>query len=502
MTLSEAEAHPGVNLPVGSGLPRRLLKRIIARFTRFLVHHQIPFYSEVGAALRDELAVQAGLRSELEALTSRLEGQFAERQSRDEEIWAALSSGSDRLESQGREFWEAIAAQATHFESTGSDLWAAISAQAAHFDASGADLWSAIEAQTKQVDESAADLWSVINDRWEALIEVRGRLDNLGLAIGRNQEYAEQQTTALKLHVDLMQRQAFARHHEGVGELRTELVEMSLKLADLRQRMDAGASELRRRQAIVDTLLDGVRKSLPEPVSRDALAKLPGAMELMYPAFEDIFRGPSRAVGELLSEYLPDVLALDRQGPVVDLGSGRGEWLEILAEAGVDAYGVDMSQDFVDKCQERGLKVVLGDACDHLAGLVERSVSAVTAFHLIEHVGIDRLIQLIDLAVRALEPGGLLIFETPNPDNLVVGSSSFYLDPSHRRPIPPALLAFLLEARGLADVELRLLHPNSTGNLAPPLPNAPWSDDLAPLMEALNARLFGPQDYAVIGRRL
>ena len=502
MTLSDAEAHAGLDLPVASGVPRRSLKRIVARLTWFIVRHQIVFNNEVIGALRDELTVEPRLRIDLEVLASRLEGQLAERQSRDEEIWVALASQTDRLDTQSRELWAAIAAQATHFDATGSDLWAAIGAQTAHFDASAADLWVANQAQTKQVDESAADLWSAINDKWEALIELRGRLDGLGLAIGHNQEYLEQQVTALKLHVDLMQRQAFARHHEGVGELRTELVEISLQLAELRQGVDSGASELRRRQAMVDTLLDEVRRSLPEPVSRDTLANLPGPMELMYPAFEDVFRGSARAVGELLSEYLPDVLALDRQGPLVDLGSGRGEWLEILAAAGVEAYGVDVSQDFVDQCQERGLKVVLADACDHLAGLVERSVSAVTAFHLVEHVGIDRLVQLIDLAVRALEPGGLLIFETPNPDNLVVGSSSFYLDPSHRRPIPPALLAFLLEARGLADVEVRLLHPNSAGNLTTPATTAPWSDDLAPLVEALNTRFFGPQDYAVIGRRL
>ena len=96
----------------------------------------------------------------------------------------------------------------------------------------------------------------------------------------------------------------------------------------------------------------------------------------------------------------------------------------------------------------------------------------------------------------------MLILETPNPDNLVVGSSSFYLDPSHLRPIPPGLLAFLVEARGLADVEIRLLHPNSAGNLASPPLSAPWSADLAPLVAAFNARLYGPQDYAVVGRRL
>ncbi len=312
----------------------------------------------------------------------------------------------------------------------------------------------------------------------------------------------EQQQVALKLQVDFVQRQAFVRHHEGIGDLRTELAEMGLLIGEFHKKLDTGAAELRLRQGAVDLLLNEVRRSLPEPPSPQALEKLPRAMDAMYADFEEVFRGPSVHVTEVVKEYLPDVLALDRHGPIVDLGSGRGEWLELLKDAGVDAYGVDLNQEFVEQCQARGLKVLLADACEHLAGVSERSLSAVTAFHLVENVPIDRVIELIDLSVRALQPGGLLILETPNPENLVVGASSFYVDPSHVRPLPPGLLAFLVEARGLADVETRFLHPNAASNLRPPRDTEPWSGDLAPLVEAINARLYGPQDYAVIGRRL
>ena len=509
MTLSDAEAHAGLGLPVAKGVPRRLLKRLVARVGLFVLRPQVAFNAEVLAALRDQELAASRLSAELGALTAHLDDRLSGLGSRNEELSAVLSAALTAQQDTNTaetttfgELWEAVAAQSAQIDSRSSDLWHAITAQASHFESLNADLWTAVQEQTNQVDSLGADLWSAVNNRWQVLQDLQGRVDDLGLAIGRSQQYLEEQVTALKLHVDLMQRQAFARHHEGLGELRGELVEMSLELAELGQRLDSASSEMRRRQAIVDALLDEVRRSLPAPVPPEALAKLPGAMDLMYPAFEEVFRGPSQSISGLLKDYLPDVLALDRHGPVVDLGSGRGEWLAILADAGVDAYGVDTSHDFVDRCQERGLKVVLADACEHLAGLAERSLSAVTAFHLVEHIGIDRLVQLIDLCVRALEPGGLLIFETPNPDNLIVGSSSFYLDPSHLRPIPPGLLAFLVEARGLADVEVRLLHPNSAGNLVSPSVSAPWSADLAPLVAAVNARLYGPQDYAVVGRRL
>ncbi len=168
----------------------------------------------------------------------------------------------------------------------------------------------------------------------------------------------------------------------------------------------------------------------------------------------------------------------------------------------MDAYGVDLSEDFVDQCLTRGLKVILADVCDHLEGVAERSLSVVTAFHLVEHIPVDRLIHLLDLSVRALEPGGLLILETPNPENLVVGASSFYIDPSHLRPLPPGLLAFLVEARGFARVETRFLHPDTAATLQSPKDSSAWSADLAPLVELINNRLYGPRDYAVIGRRL
>ena len=372
-----------------------------------------------------------------------------------------------------------------------------LEAQAAQLEAQGADLWAAITTHTGQLD--------ALSDLWAAITTHTGQLEALGdlrAAIANTRELLEQQQVALKLQVDLVQRQAFARHHEGIGDLRTELVEMGLLIGEFHKKLDTAAAELRLRQGAVDLLLNEVRRSLPEPLSPQALEKLPRAMDAMYADFEEVFRGPSVHVTEVVKEYLPDVLALDRHGPIVDLGSGRGEWLELLKDAGVDAYGVDLNQEFVEQCQARGLKVLLADACEHLAGVSERSLSAVTAFHLVENVPIDRVIELIDLSVRALQPGGLLILETPNPENLVVGASSFYVDPSHVRPLPPGLLAFLVEARGLADVETRFLHPNAASNLRPPRDTEPWSGDLAPLVEAINARLYGPQDYAVIGRRL
>ncbi len=247
-------------------------------------------------------------------------------------------------------------------------------------------------------------------------------------------------------------------------------------------------------------LLNELRRTLPEPPSVDQLTELPHALDSIYTVFTDVLRGPTRAVKERVREFLPDVLAVGCGGSVVDLGSGRGEWLDLLRESNVDASGVDLNSTFAAECRGRGLDVVLGDARDHLARLPERSVKAITAFHLAEHLPLECLIELIDLSLRALDSGGILIMETANPENLVVGASTFYLDPTHHRPIPPPLLAFLFEARGFGEVETRFLHP-SEAPLSGPSPMSAWSSDMAPLVKVINERLFGARDYAVIGQR-
>ena len=522
--LDEAETHARLGLPIPKGVRHRLLKRVIAKLCWFFLHHQVAFNTEVLAALETLILSETGRGTQLEAQAAQLEAQGAD-------LWAAITTHTGQLEALGdlwaaitthtgqldalSDLWAAITTHTSQLEAQGADLWAAITTHTGQLEALG-DLWAAITTHTSQLEalgdlraaitthhtsqlEALGDLWAAITTHHTSQLEALG---DLRAAIANARELLEQQQVALKLQVDFVQRQAFVRHHEGIGDLRTELAEMGLLIGEFHKKLDTGAAELRLRQGAVDLLLNEVRRSLPEPPSPQALEKLPRAMDAMYADFEEVFRGPSVHVTEVVKEYLPDVLALDRHGPIVDLGSGRGEWLELLKDAGVDAYGVDMNQEFVEQCQARGLKVLLADACEHLAGVSERSLSAVTAFHLVENVPIDRVIELIDLSVRALHPGGLLILETPNPENLVVGASSFYVDPSHVRPLPPGLLAFLVEARGLADVETRFLHPNAASNLRSPRDTEPWSGDLAPLVEAINARLYGPQDYAVIGRRL
>ncbi|MYM23174.1 methyltransferase domain-containing protein [Duganella sp. FT135W] len=169
-----------------------------------------------------------------------------------------------------------------------------------------------------------------------------------------------------------------------------------------------------------------------------------------YRAFEDRYRGSRDTITQRLRAYQPFVAPLldDSPATALDLGCGRGEWLELLGEYGLAARGIDLDDGMLAACRERGLQVETMDALAALRAAPDGSLALVSAFHLVEHIPFDMVRELIDEALRALRPGGLLILETPNPENLVVGASSFYMDPSHLRPIPPLLLDFAVEHAG------------------------------------------------------
>lgn len=183
-----------------------------------------------------------------------------------------------------------------------------------------------------------------------------------------------------------------------------------------------------------------------------------------YKAFENKFRGDRNLIKSRLQIYLP--FAKKLQGLystpcAVDLGCGRGEWIECLRDIGLLAVGVDMDDGMLATCQRMNLKAVKEDAIAYLKQLPDESQIIVSAFHLVEHLDFEAIQELVQESLRVLSPGGILITETPNPENIVVGSSRFYLDPTHKKPIPPELLSFLPEYYGFKRVKVLRLQESS-----------------------------------------
>jgi SAM-dependent methyltransferase len=213
-------------------------------------------------------------------------------------------------------------------------------------------------------------------------------------------------------------------------------------------------------------------------------------MDALLAAMHARFRGSRELIAERLRVYLPllEQAAAGAIHPVLlDLGSGRGELLELAQQYGWRARGAETNQAFVSECRQRGLDVLREEAVSCMRSLPAGSVRAVAALHLIEHLPFAHFVTLVDEAARVLAPGGVLLLETPNPDNLRVSTCTFHCDPTHQRPLPSAVVTFVVEARGLCRPQVLALHPADTA--ASEAMDAP-----AQLAEWLS----GPQDYAVV----
>ena len=224
-----------------------------------------------------------------------------------------------------------------------------------------------------------------------------------------------------------------------------------------------------------------------------------------YLAFEDRFRGGEEEIRERMEVYLP---RLREAAPVLDLGCGRGEALTLLEEEGVECRGIDSSAAMVRRCSQRGLRVEQGDLPEALAGLEPGSLGGIVSFHVIEHLPPEAVDRLVRLAFAALRPGGILLLETPNPLSVCVTARSFWLDPTHLRPVHPETLRASFEHSGFSSVERLDLRPYPEEERLPEIPldgldgqTLELADRLNRLRDEIDDVLYGHRDYALIGTR-
>jgi SAM-dependent methyltransferase len=258
---------------------------------------------------------------------------------------------------------------------------------------------------------------------------------------------------------------------------------------DLGRWKKAAEKEARRRDSAQDTriaYLEALSSRSTSPSSPN-VASAPTLPESVYALFEERFRGSTVEVAEKQKFYLPFLWNVP--GPVLDAGCGRGEFLRLLKEQGIAARGVDSNSLAVEACRAAGLDVREGDAIDALAAVPPSSLGAVVAFQVVEHWPAAATFRFLAEARRAIAPGGVLVVETVNTDSLSA-MNAFYLDPTHVRPVPPEALRFLCDAAGFRELRVEYRSP---------LPATERLDERSENDARLNAILFGPQDYAVIG---
>lgn len=316
-------------------------------------------------------------------------------------------------------------------------------------------------------------------------------------------------TVLLEHLIDLEERAREERHEHRIRHLEAfmddGLKEVMRHNDALFARVDQKMDRYRRQSTDLVHSLGSALAVVEGSAPADVEALVRSREELSYLELEQRYRGTGAEIEERLSVYL-DRLA--GQEPILDLGCGRGESLELFAARGWQAAGVDGSAEMVEQCRRKGLDARQGDLFDHLAAAAPSSLGAVVSFHVIEHLPVESLDRLVRLAFRALRPSGLLILETPNPLSVVVAARNFWLDPTHRRPVHPETLRLFYELAGFEDIEFLPLRPFAEGERLPQLDlegldsrQRDLADRVNRLRDRLDDVLFGEQDYGLIGRR-
>lgn len=345
-------------------------------------------------------------------------------------------------------------------------------------------------------------------------VEQRARADELNSRLTLVTEASQAHTQrhdALSTQVSALTDELDSRLVSMMNASETQVRETTAQIQEVRDRhadltryseteiatLLSHVQQLRREMALQRAVLAILEDSNQPSTKRDEMAgstaEAHRSLDALYVELEDRFRGSRDDVKNSQTFYLPSVRSAPNPDlPIVDLGCGRGEWLELLREAGANAIGVDTNRVMIDLCRDRGLEVIEQDALSYLGGVPDESLRAVTGFHIIEHLPPETLMLLLDQIMRTLRTGGFVTFETPNPDNLFVGGNYFYLDPSHLHPLPSKLVKLFLESRGFHNVEVIPLHPCAEGRFA--------GDD--EVSKRLNDLFYGPMDYAIVGWKL
>ena len=291
---------------------------------------------------------------------------------------------------------------------------------------------------------------------------------------------------------------------------------------DLAHKRSAEEIELRQSVALITAATHTMKRELErlggaDPAPNDRVAAgppQPTGPDLdayKYVCFEDSFRGSRE---EIMAHQRPYLSYFDGASDVVDVGCGRGEFLSLLHEGGITARGVDANAEAVERCREHGLDATRADALEYLRGQADESIGGLFSSQVVEHLEAAYLQRLLDEAHRALRPDSRIVLETLNPACWMAFFSAYVRDFTHRHPLHPETLSYLLRSSGFVDIKVVYRSPLPEAaklqrvEVDSTMRDTPVGAAVCELAEAfnqhadrLNGLMFAEQDYAAIGRR-
>lgn len=213
-----------------------------------------------------------------------------------------------------------------------------------------------------------------------------------------------------------------------------------------------------------------------------------------YFLFESKYRGSSQEIKDRQRHYLEYFIGKDN---VVDIGCGRGEFLELLTENGISCKGVELLEENITLCREKHLDVQLCDGIEYLRSVPDDSLGGIFCAQVIEHISNEQLIELLMLARKKLMSGAKVILETLNPQCLMIFAESFYMDPSHTKPVHPYVVKFIAECEGFVKTQLIYMTPSDKKMLIDIDPSD--KDEFS--KNTINTLLFGNREYALVAEK-
>lgn len=352
----------------------------------------------------------------------------------------------------------------------------------------------------QHMDQIAVDFSNKVSEISEAQRKIAELNLQQSKALFREQRELTEDQNRLKREISnfVLETQAQFKQQTLTDEIQLERLQKLEELigTQIVQKLQRTRMELVLQERRVALLLEKAQRTLPGTVEDSGTRQLDTEkdhrLDLLYSSLEDQFRGTREDIKDAFRIYLPILTTARISSEILDVGCGRGEWLEVLKEAGFTGRGIDLNRLAIQECSELRLDASEADVLTYLNAQRDHSLNCITAFHIVEHLPLETLVKFLDECLRALKPGGLLILETPNPENVIVGSCNFYFDPTHRHPLPRATMQCLLESRGFVRLQTLELHPMIAEQLK-------GTDELT---RRFNEHFYGPMDYAIVAHRI
>lgn len=314
----------------------------------------------------------------------------------------------------------------------------------------------------------------------------------------KEREAAGKRVRSLELRVDDLERRL-----DGYENVIINLQNNNARLETMEQTMERILARQSKLERIVKERPDQGRAvesgEKEEGLSAPVLSSPKDSyMTIDYFDFENHFRGSREAIKERQKQYLACFTGRER---VVDIGCGRGEFLELLKEEHIPAVGVDTYEEFVDYCKEKGFEAVWDDGIHYLK-MIDRT-DGIFAGQVVEHLTPEQIMELCATAYEKLDAGASLVIETPNPTSLAIYTHAFYVDPSHVKPVHPLTMEYYMQKAGFRDIKIVYTRSSRLPIQIPELKSENRDDVEAfnNVMKEVSELLFGSQDYAIIATK-